>query len=420
MLVQGDLPRPGGRAVAVRIVPAAERALRAGHPWLFASSIRDVGGDPKPGDPAVVFDRKNRFLAAGLWDPEGPIRVRVLVHERPAPIGPELFALRIREALDRRPLLLADPSTTGLRLVHGEGDGFPGLVVDRYGDRLVAKIYSAAWIPHLDAIADALEAIVAPEGILLLPSRRIQGSDFAVGAVREPVLLRGRLPEAGAREAPGTLPFLEHELRFEAHPLQGHKTGFYLDQRDNRAAVETWTGGARVLNAFSYTGGFSLAAARGGASEVTSLDVSAPALAQARRHFDLNAGVPAVTEARHETLEADAFDAMQGMARARRRFDVIVVDPPSFAKEAKQAAAALAQYGRLTVLALALLEPGGLLVQASCSSRVSAEDFFQRIHEAARGAGRPLVESARTGHPEDHPARWPEGAYLKALWARAP
>ncbi len=406
--------------MAVRIVPAAERALRSGHPWLFASSIRDVAGSPKAGDPAVVFDRKNRFMAAGLWDPEGPIRVRILAHGRPEPIGPELFARRIEAALERRPRLAADPGTTGFRLFHGEGDGLPGLVADMYGDRIVVKLYSVAWVPHLSGLASALEHTVGPRGILLLSARSVQASGFSISALREPTLLSGTLPEAPPGATRGTLPFLEHGLHFEAHPLKGHKTGFYLDQRDNRARLEGRVTGARVLNVFSYTGGFSVAAARGGAAEVTSLDVSAPALAQARRHFELNLRDRAVAAAKHETLAGDAFATLQSLARDRRRFDVVVVDPPSFAKEARQTEGALAQYGRLTGLALALLGPGGLLVQASCSSRVPAEDFFQRVHQAARDAGRSLDEEARTGHPEDHPARWPEGAYLKALWARAP
>jgi 23S rRNA (cytosine1962-C5)-methyltransferase len=405
----------------VRIVPAAERALRAGHPWLFASSIRQVSGEPRPGDPAAIFDRKNRFLAAGIWDPEGPIRVRVLASGTPERIGNTLFAARFEAAEARRKVLVDDPTTTGVRLAFGESDGLPGVVVDRYGDHLVVKIYSVAWTPHLVALAAALEAVFAPAGVVLLPARRVRESPLALPALREASLLAGTLPagDAEAGELPGTLPFLEHGLRFEAHPLQGHKTGFYLDQRDNRQRLAEHAAGASVLNVFSYTGGFSLAAARGGAREVTSLDTSGPALAQARRHFELNRHLDAVAAARHDTLQGDAFQVMEKLAREGRRFEVVVVDPPSFAKEARQAGGALAQYGRLTALALRLLTPGGCLVQASCSSRVAAEDFFQRVHQAAREAGRPLEELARTGQPLDHPVVWPESAYLKALWARA-
>jgi 23S rRNA (cytosine1962-C5)-methyltransferase len=291
-----DLPRPGTRALAVRIVPAAERAVRAGHPWLFASSIREIdrrqvegeltGPEGRAGDPAVVFDRKNRFLAVGLWDPDGPIRIRILASGTPAPIGVDLFRERVARALERRAPLLDDPATTGVRILYGEGDGLSGVVADLYGEHLVLKIYSAAWLPRLAELTEALEAELAPRSVLLLAARKVD---------QTPGILAGDFP------SDRTLPFLEASLRYEAHPLEGHKTGFYLDQRDNRARLTALTG-ARVLNAFSYTGGFSLAAARGGAREVTSLDVSEPALAQARRHFELNADLPSVADARHHTL----------------------------------------------------------------------------------------------------------------------
>lgn len=395
-------------------MPAAERAVRAGHPWLFASSIREInrrsvegdvtGSEGRAGDPAVIFDRKNRFLAAGLWDPDGPIRIRILTSGTPSPIGVELFRERVARALEHRAPLLDDPATTGVRILYGEGDGLPGLVADLYGDHLVLKIYSAAWVPRLAELAEALEAELAPRSLLLLAARKVD---------QGPGILAGDFP------SDRTLPFLEAGLRYEAHPLEGHKTGFYLDQRDNRARLTALTG-SRVLNVFSYTGGFSLAAARGGAREVTSLDVSEAALAQARRHFELNAHFPSVAAARHRTLQGDAFEAMETLAREGRRFDTVVVDPPSFAKEARQVPGALDQYGRLTRLALRLLASGGLLLQASCSSRVAAEDLFLRIHREARAMGRPLEEVERTGHPLDHPVRIPENAYLKALLARAP
>lgn len=400
-------------------MPAAERAVRSSHPWLFASSIREInrrsvqgdltqgdltGAAGQAGDAAVIFDRKNRFLAAGLWDPDGPIRIRILTVGKPAPIGVDLFRERIARALELRAPLLGDPDTTGVRILYGEGDGLPGVVADLYGDHLVLKIYSSAWVPRLAELTEALESELAPRSLLLLTARKVD---------QAPGILAGDFP------SDRTLPFVESGLRYEAHPLEGHKTGFYLDQRDNRARLAALTG-ARVLNVFSYTGGFSLAAARGGAREVTSLDVSEAALAQARRHFDLNSHLPPVAAARHRTLQGDAFEAMEGLAREGERFDTVVVDPPSFAKEARQAAGALDQYGRLTRLALRLLAPGGLLLQASCSSRVAAEDLFLRIHREARALGRPLEEVERTGHPLDHPVRIPENAYLKALLARAP
>ena len=374
------------------------------------------------GSVGVVFDRKGRFLAVGLLDSEGPIRLRVLASGKPARIGPDLFRERIRNALDLREDLVSDRGTTGYRILSGENDGMPGLVVDQYGDSLVLKIYSLSWGPHLRDVVSSLEAELSPNAVLLLAARRVTGSPLAPPALQEPALLHGTLSDHG------TLSFLERGLRFEAHPLLGHKTGFYLDQRENRARVEDLvrreaerTGGTAlpVLNVFSYTGGFALAAARGGATEVVSVDASGPALRQAERHFELNRDDPRVARARHRTQEGDAFGILSELADAGERFRMVILDPPSFAKDASQVRRALAGYQRLTRLGLSVLAPGGLLVQASCSSRIPEEEFHSAVHAAALQARRPLEEVERTGHPVDHPVTFPEGAYLKCLFARA-
>jgi 23S rRNA (cytosine1962-C5)-methyltransferase len=212
--------------------------------------------------------------------------------------------------------------------------------------------------------------------------------------------------------------FTENGLAFAADVVQGQKTGFFLDQRDNRARVRGLAAGKRVLNVFAYTGGFSVYAAAGGAREVVSLDVSAPALAHAARNFALNQALPAVAACQHSTWAADAFEALAGLA-AQPPFDLVVVDPPALAKQAAETQPALRAYERLTRLSLAALAPGGTLVIASCSSRVSAVAFFAAVQRAARAAGRPLVEFDRTGHAIDHPVRFPEGAYLKCVYATA-
>ena len=404
------LPRPADRPVAVRIHPSAERALRAGHPWLFEDSIESLSRDPAAGDVAVVFDRKKRFLAAGLFDPESPIRTRVLVHDAPDEIGPDLFRRRIASALALRSDV-ASADTTGFRVVSGGNDGMAGLVADLYDRTLVLEIFSVAWLPWLRHLVPAFQELLAPERVLLLAARRVRASPLCPDAVTTGAVLHGAAPEAG-------VPFLETGLRFEAHPFLGHKTGFYLDQRENRRTLASHTAGLRVLNVFSYTGGFSVHAARGGAREVVSVDQAAPALKQARRHFDLNRGEDAVAACRHRTVEGDAFQTMTDLAAKRERFDVVVVDPPSFATAARHRERALGAYRKLTTLALPLLRSGGLLVQASCSSRVGRDEFFAAVHGAAAGAGRPLHEVDRTGHPADHPVTFPEADYLKCLWAR--
>ena len=405
-----SLPHADPRAVALRLTPAAERTVRAGHPWVFDGSIVSSSRAAEPGDRVVVFDRKNRFLAAGLHDPEGPIRARLLVHGKPATIGPDLYRTRLETALALRSNV-ASAQTTGFRVLHGENDGMPGLVADLYERTLVVEIFTTAWVPHLRDLVPVFEEMLAPERILLLVSRAVAGSPHTPPSLAAGAVLAGDGFEGG-------IPFLEAGLHFEAHPFEGHKTGFYLDQRENRRMLGSLAEGKRVLNVFSYTGGFSLNAARGGATEVVSVDRADPVLAQARRHFDLNASDPGVAACRHQTVRGDAFEVMTEMAGRREVFDIVVVDPPSFARSASHRPQALAAYARLTTLALSLLPKNGLLVQASCSSRVAAGEFHDTVHRAARSAGRPLSEIERTGHAPDHPVGFPEGEYLKCLWAR--
>lgn len=395
--------KPSG-TVAVRVHPPAERALRSGHLWLFEGAIRETSRPAEDGDIAVIFDRKGRFLAAGLWDTRGPIRVRILVQGRPEPIGRSLWDNRIATAIAQRGPLVHDPETTGIRWIFGESDGLSGVILDGYGDHAVLKLYSAAWVPHLGDLVGAIQEALQPESLTLLTARNL---------ALEPALLHGTLPHP----ASGALPFLEHGAHFEAHPQVGHKTGFYLDQRDNRRALMREPGD-RVLNVFSYTGGFSVAAALGGASHVTSVDVSRAALTQAERHIDLNRTQAPSPRLVHEPIVGDAFQVLQTLALQGRTFDTVVVDPPAFAKERRQVDRALSQYARLTGLALPLLHRGGRLVQSSCSARIDPDLFKETIEGAARRAGRSLEGVSMTGHPLDHPIRLAESAYLKTVWAR--
>jgi 23S rRNA (cytosine1962-C5)-methyltransferase len=218
----------------------------------------------------------------------------------------------------------------------------------------------------------------------------------------------------------GPVIFCENGLRFEADPVRGQKTGFFLDQRENRARVEKLASGKTVLDVFACTGGFSVYAARGGARAIVSVDVSRPALAAAARNFGLNRDSLSVAAAKHEALAKDAFEALARLGRDGRRFDLVIVDPPAFAKKRAEVERALAAYGRLTRLGLGVLQPDGTLVMASCSNKVSSDEFFATVHRAATQAGRPLREIERTGHPLDHPVAFKEGAYLKCLFATAP
>jgi 23S rRNA (cytosine1962-C5)-methyltransferase len=408
-----QLPDPNPKRIAMRVSPAAERAIRQGHPWVFERAIQDQSQAGKPGDLAVVFDAKRRFLAIGLYDPDSPIRVRILQSRQPAAIDADWFAARLGQAAAIRAPLLAGPPdrlTTGYRLVHGENDGFPGLVVDRYADTLVLKLYTPAWIPHLKAVCPALMQVSPAERLILRLGRSLLKQPKTLSGLADGLTLAGPPPQ-------GPILFHENGLVFESEPLLGQKTGFFLDQRENRARVEKLARGKSVLNVFAYTGGFSVYAARGGARQVVSLDISAPTMQAAVRNMAHNRHLPTVAAAAHETLAEDAFEALAHMARENRRFDLVIIDPPMFAHNQAQVAGALAAYQRLTRLGLAVLNPGGVLVQASCSSQVSSQDFFEAIHQEARQAGRPLQEIERSGHALDHPVNFPEGAYLKCLFA---
>ena len=404
-----DLPEPAERNMAVRVAPAGERALRRRHPWLFERAIRDQSYPGKPGDLAVAFDAKERFLAAGLYDPRSPIRIKVLQHGAPARIDEGWFRARLAAAAERR-APLTNTDTTGYRLVHGENDGVPGLVVDRYSGTLVLKMYTSAWISHLRRLLPALEEVQPFERLVLRLGRTLEAYPEDLYGLSDGQVLWGP-------ETDGPVPFLENALHFEANVIRGQKTGFFFDQRDNRARVERLAHARSVLNVFSYTGGFSIYAARGGASSLLSVDVSIPALEAAERHFSLNRDHPCVASAQHSTLAGDAFAVLENLASDGRRFDLVVIDPPSFAQSQAQVPGALAAYGRLTTLGLGVLAPEGTLVMSSCSSRVSADAFYERVLDAAAGAGRTLREIARTGHPLDHPIGFPEGAYLKCLFA---
>ena len=405
------LPHPAEKRIALRITPPAERALRQGHPWIFENSITEQSHAGSAGDLAVIFDDKRKFLAIGLFDPTSPIRVRVLQSRTPATINADWFQNKLAVAAKIRKLLEAQ-NTNGYRLVHGENDGLPGLILDRYADTLVLKLYTPAWIPHLRHVCDALAIFNSARHLILRLSRSLQKQTELLHGLYDGMPL-SLLP------TPGLILFQENGLTFEADPIRGQKTGFFLDQRENRARVEALSKGKSVLNVFSYSGGLSVYAARGGAKEVVSVDLSPHAIESAQRNMAYNRHFPTVAAAQHETFAEDAFEVLARMKSENRLFDMVIIDPPMFAQNEKQIEAALAAYRKLTHLGLNVLRKGGTLVQASCSSRVSGSTFFESVHQSAKEAGRPLTEIERTGHAIDHPITYPEGEYLKCLFARA-
>ncbi|HEX4901696.1 MAG TPA: class I SAM-dependent rRNA methyltransferase [Acidimicrobiales bacterium] len=398
---------PHERRVAVRVTEDALRQVRAGHPWIYDRSITSTSHDAPAGTLAVVFDRRRRFAAIGLWDPTSPLRVRVLHAGDPATIDEAFWAQRLDDAVALRSELVDDPGTTGFRVVNGESDGFGGLVLDRYGATAVVKLYTAAWWPHLDGLVPLLLAAAGADRLVL----RLARSVAADGTRTDGATVVGTPPTE-------PVPFLERGLAFAADVVAGQKTGHFLDQRENRALVGGLAAGADVLDVFSCTGGFSVHAAAGGARSVRSVDLAGPALATARANVERNRHLPAVAACEHTTEAGDAFEVLERHARAGRRWDVVVIDPPSFAPRQEAVSRALHSYARLTRLGLAVTRPGGTFVQSSCSSRVDADTFHRQLHDVAAEEGRRLEEVARTGHPVDHPATFPEARYLKTAFLR--
>lgn len=397
----------GERNLAVRVTRDAERWLRGGSPWLYEGSITSLSHEGQAGDLAVVFDHDRRFLAIGLFDPDSPIRIKVLHVGRPVDIDADFWRGRVDAAFTPRRELIDNPDTTGYRCIHGENDGLPGLIVDRYNNTLVAKLYSAAWWPHLAVVAAALvERMPEVHRVVVRLARSVSPwGDIADGTVvyGDPLVAPIR--------------FLENGLEMEADVIAGQKTGHFLDQRDNRSLVGSMATGRRVLDVFASTGGFSLAAAAGGATSVHLVDLSAPALATAQRNLAHNQHLTSVRATDVRTTIGDAFEVLTAFRASGTRFDLVVVDPPSFAHNQASVDKAVGAYRRLSELAVAVTEPGGTLVQCSCSSRVSEHAFAEAIHTAAQRVGRPLREFRRTGHAVDHPIGFEHGAYLNAIFA---
>jgi 23S rRNA (cytosine1962-C5)-methyltransferase len=396
--------KPSSR-LRCRVTAAAESIVRRGHPWVFADSVRELNRPGCAGELAVIYDRQDKFLAIGLFDPDSPIRVRVLHAGRPANIDEHWWRARLDQALVKRKGIL-DGNTNACRLIHGESDGWPGLVLDRYDNVLVLKLYTVAWRPHMTLLLSLLTNALSPQRLVLRLSRNVQAM-FATDGYSDGQTVIGSTPTE-------PVVFLESGLRFQADVVSGQKTGFFLDQRENRRAVETLAAGRTVLNAFSFSGGFSLYAARGGARSVTDLDISAHALASARQNFELNQSEPAIARCRHETIQANAFDWLQ--ENHDRTFDVIILDPPSLAKREAERAGAIRAYEALATNAANHLAREGILVAASCSAHVSSDEFFGAVQQALTRAGRKFEVLKTSHHAADHPATFPEAAYLKSIF----
>jgi 23S rRNA (cytosine1962-C5)-methyltransferase len=381
------------------------RHLRAGHPWVFK---RAIDRPPKlPAGTIVDVESEGHFVARGYYDPASAISVRVLTREPAEAIDAAFWRRRVARAVALRRELVRD--TTGYRLVHGESDGLPGVVADRYDHTAVLKLYSAGLTPWRGQIVEALRD--ESEGLSGVFGRdEIPRDDDDDGGAPAGRVLWGAEP-------PERIVIYEHGMKILVDVRRGQKTGFFLDQRENRRMVRDLSKGrGDALNLFSYTGGFSVAAALGGAKHVVSVDVDRDAIALARDVFRENGLDPADRAFATE----DAFEILARYKREGRRFDLVVCDPPAFAKSQKAVDSALSGYASLNRAALAVVAPGGLLVTASCSARVSGEQFFDAVKEAAFKAKVDLQIVAETRQPADHPVspQFREGRYLKCIVLR--
>lgn len=391
---------------AITLREGKERSLQKRHPWVFESSIHS--GKADPGETVRVNARDGSFLAWAAYSPQSQIRVRAWSFDEGERIDAAFFERRLRNAIAIRGRLPI--ASDAMRLVHGEADGLPGLIVDRYADTLCAQFLSAGAERWKKTIADLLLEVT---GLSTLYERSDASTRGLEGLPEVSGWLRGG---DDARGSSTELTIREHDWQLTLDVAEGHKTGYYLDQRDSRklfADTVRHFGCRRVLNCYSYTGGFSVAALAGGAEHVTSVDSSAPALARASRHVQLN-GFDA---SRHTALDADVNHTLREALRRGERFDAIVLDPPKFAPTVSHAERAARAYKDINRLAFQLLAPGGLLFTYSCSGGISPDLFHKIVAGAGLDANVDGLVYARTGAAPDHPmtVTFPEGDYLKGL-----
>lgn len=385
--------------------PAVKSVLRR-HPWVFSGGVARVEGSPAPGATVLVRGADGTALGWAAYSPESRIRARMWTFDADETVTPGFIAGQVAAAAERRSGLLASGVTDSARLVFSEADGVPGLTADRYGDTIVCQLTTAGADAWQDVLADALAAL---PGVRCVHERSDADVRQREGLAPRVGTLRGSAPDPD---------LVAHEagFRFAVEAEGGHKTGFYLDQRDARAEVGRWAAGRRVLNVFSYTGAFSVIAARAAAKSVTSIDSSGPALEVARRNGSLN-GVDV-----GELMEADAFTALRGLRDRAKQYDLILLDPPKLAASEAQIEKASRAYKDLNLLAAKLLAPGGVLMTWSCSGAMTMDLFQKVVAGAALDARRELRIIGRLHQPSDHPVplSFPEAEYLKGLVLQAP
>ena len=393
------------KRLATKLNSKGEQFVVKGHPWVFSNNITKINNDAKSGDLAIIFGKnKNKVIGLGLYDDKSPIQIKMLHSgNEKVEINAAFFNNKIKKAYQiRKPLLKT--KTNSYRLLFGENDGFPGLIADVYASVLVVKIYSEIWLPYLETILPSLQDISKVETVIIRLSRSLEQSK--THQLKNGEVVFGTLENE-------VVEFVEHGVNFSANVIKGHKTGYFLDHRANRKQVGEWSKGKTVLDVFSYAGGFSVHALANGAKEVTSLDISKQALEIAIQNGKLNHYT-----GKHKTIAGDAFEELKKIIKNKITFDVVVIDPPSFAKQNSEIELAKKKYAQLVELGEKLTAKNGLLVLASCSSRVVSQVFFDINSQTLSSSNRAYEVILKTQHDIDHPISFPEGAYLKCGYYR--
>jgi len=387
--------------IKIKISKTLEIKIKKGYPWVFKYQLKNKVTENSNGL-AVLYDHKNRFLAIGLWDPNSDLCFRVLNLNEPKKIDTNFFLERLKKALLIREGL-EEQGTTGYRVLNGENDGFPGLILDRYSNTWVIKVYTSSWFAHLKKVLEAIKTQKKIKQVVLRLSRNVEKSTHQ--------FFDGQILLGSGINVP--VEFRENGLNFYVDVIKGQKTGFFLDQRDNRLLIKQISSGLSVLNVFSYTGGFSIYAISGGCRKLVEIDSNLHALNYSLKNLKLN--FPENEDLEFQQLQGDAFDRLQALKLENAKFDLVILDPPAFARKKKHKTQALESYKRLTKYGAQLVKEGGRLFSASCSAHVSLEEFSNAVQNGISSAEKEITEICITGHAVDHPCQFTEAKYLKSV-----
>lgn len=403
---ENDVASAALSEATVFIKPKRARPFFGRHPWVLESAILRVDGEPASGAVVNVVTHDGNFIARGLWNASSRIRIRLYTFVENEALDETFLRTRIENAFSLRQSFGLHSEKSGCRLINSEGDSLSGIIVDQYGPYLALQVTALAMAERLDMICDSLENLLRPKGILLRGAER--GLGKLEGLHLPDRQLRGERPD-------GPIFVEEHGLRFGVDLTEGQKTGYYLDQRENRQAAAAYAAGRRVLDMFCYSGGFGVASAiSGNASSVLSVDSSIKAVSLARANAELNNATTMSVE------QADAFEKLSSLHEKGEKFGMVILDPPKFARSRASASDALRAYHRINRLGVDLLEPGGILVTCSCSGAISRDDFLMMLSAVGQRSGRTLQLLEHRGAAIDHPVNLHclEGEYLKCSIVR--